>query len=305
MLIFDAPVQVTDELWMLGSKEYPLYLYKGHTFFEGAVGAMGALLAEQMESLGLDPAGVKQIVIPHGHPDHVMAVPAMREMFPEAKVIASAAAAKTLSIDKAIGFFCKVDAQLTESLTRMGVVTEKHRPKPLEEMKIDVDQTVGEGDTIDVDGTPLRVLHTPGHSDCSLSFFQPEAKVLFISDATGYYMHEHGCWWVNYFGDYQVYLDSIRRLAGLDAEVLCLGHLAVVKGADAVKQYFADAIEATEACHRRILGGIESGKDGREIADQLGSEIFEKTQLMPLDFVQKNCSLLVKLSMKHEGIEAG
>ncbi|HYW79859.1 MAG TPA: MBL fold metallo-hydrolase [Thermoguttaceae bacterium] len=304
MLIKDPPIQVTDELWMLGSNEYPLYLFKGHTIFEGGVGSMGPLLAEQIQTLGLDPSGVKQVIIPHGHPDHVMAVPALREMFPQATVVASAIAAKTLSIDKAIGFFCKVDAALTESLTRNGTITEEHHPKPLEEMKIDVDEIVGEGDTIDVDGAVFQVLSTPGHSDCSLSFFEPEAKILFISDATGYYMHEHDCWWVNYFSDYQAYLDSIRRLAELDAEILCLGHLAVVQGGDDVKQYFADAIAATEQCHQRIVKELKEGKDGRQIAADLGSEIFEKTQLMPLDFLQKNCSLLVKLSMKHEGIEA-
>lgn len=304
MLIKDPPIRVTDELWMLGSNEYPLYLLKGHTIFEGGVGAMGPLLAEQIAELGLDTAGVRRIVIAHGHPDHVMAVPALREMFPQATVVASEIAAKTLSIDKAIGFFCKVDCILTESLTKAGTITEKHHPKPLEEMKIDVDETIGEGDTIDVDGTPLQVLSTPGHSDCSLSFFQPEEKLLFISDATGYYMHEHGCWWVNYFSNYQAYLDSMRRLADLDAEILCLGHLAVIKGADDIKQYFADAIEATEQCHRRIIEEIKGGKSGRQIAEDLGSEVFEKTQLMPLDFLQKNCSVLVKLSMKHEGIEA-
>ncbi|KKK91409.1 hypothetical protein LCGC14_2713260 [marine sediment metagenome] len=263
---------------------------------------MGPLLREQMETLNLDPSLVKQAVITHAHPDHVMAVPALREMFPQLCVIASEIAAKTLSNEKAISFFCKVDGVLTGSLTKCGTVTQQHHPKPLEEMKIDVDRLVAEGDTIDVDGTPLEVLGTPGHSDCSLSFFQPDEKILFISDATGYYMHEHDCWWVNYFSSYQDYLDSMRRLADLEAEILCLGHMAVIQGADDVRQYFADAITATEQCHRQILDETNSGKSPRQIAEDLGSEVFEKTQLMPLEFLQKNCSLLVKLSMKHEGI---
>ena len=304
MLINDPPIRVTDELWMLGSNEYPLYLFEGHTIFEGGVGAMGPLLAEQMQSLGLDTGGVRRVVIPHAHPDHVMAVPALREMFPQAVVVASAISAKTLSIDKAVGFFCKVDAALTASLTKMGTITEKHHPKPLEEMKIDVDEIIGEGDTLDVDGTPFQVLETPGHSDCSLSFFEPEDKILFISDATGYYIPEQDCWWVNYFSGYQSYLDSMRRLAGLDAEILCLGHMAVVKGVDDVKQYFADAIAATQQCHQRIIEEIKAGRTAQQIAEDLGSEASEKIQLVPLDFLRKNCSLLVKQSMKHEGIEA-
>ncbi len=38
------------------------------------------------------------------------------------------------------------------------------------------------------------------------------------------------------------------------------------------------------------------------IAEGLGAEIHEKKPLLPLDFFQKNCGLLVKLSLQHEGI---
>ena len=44
------------------------------------------------------------------------------------------------------------------------------------------------------------------------------------------------------------------------------------------------------------------GLSYRGIAEVLGSEVYEKTQLMPLDFFQKNCGILVKNSLRHEGI---
>ena len=123
-----------------------------------------------------------------------------------------------------------------------------------------------------------------------------------VSDATGFYMPEHDCWWPNYFGGYGAYMASMRRLAGLGAEVLCLSHNAALKGAEAVKDYFDRAIAATEACHRRIVDEIKAGKPVRQLAEELGAEVYQKTQLLPLEFFQKNCGLLVKLSLKHEGI---
>jgi hypothetical protein len=36
----------------------------------------------------------------------------------------------------------------------------------------------------------------------------------------------------------------------------------------------------------------------------LGAEVYARTQLMSLEFFQKNCGLLVKLSLRHEGIGA-
>jgi len=56
MLINNPPVEITDNLWMLGTNEYPLFLFKGEgegTIFEGGTGAMGPILGRQMEQLGI------------------------------------------------------------------------------------------------------------------------------------------------------------------------------------------------------------------------------------------------------------
>ena len=305
MLIKSPPVEMTDKLWMLGTDQYPIYVYKGETegaVFEGGVGAMGPVLKEQIESLGLAPGFIKQMVVTHGHPDHVMAVPLFRELFDGPTVLASEVAAKTLSVEKVISFYSKMDGAITGALLKAGVIDERHRPGPLAEMKIAVDRVIGEGDKVTVDGSSFDVLATPGHSDCSLSFYQPDEKLLIISDASGYYLPDDNYWWPNYFADYGAYLDSLKRLAGLDTEVLCLSHNGAVTGQDDVKAYFQGAIAATEEYHQRILDLRDQGSSLREIAEKLGEEVYEKTQLLPLDFFQKNCGILVKLSFRHAGI---
>jgi glyoxylase-like metal-dependent hydrolase (beta-lactamase superfamily II) len=305
----DPPVEITHSLSMLGTNEYPLFLYKGGsgaTIFEGGVGAMGPLMLEQMATLGIRRESVEQVVITHAHPDHVMAVPLFRQAFPGITVFASDAAAKTLAAEKAISFFCKIDGALTASLTKAGLVTEEHHPQPLAEQRIAVDRVIQEGDTIEVDaGAAFNVLETPGHSDCSLSFHEPADKILIASDTTGYYMPDHDYWWPNYFADYGDYITSMERVASLGAAVVCLSHNGVIKGADDVRAYFRGALAATEAYHKRIVDAARAGKSPREIAEELGSEIYGMTQLLPLEFFQKNCALLVKQSMAHEGIDAG
>ena len=302
MIVTKPPQALTDNLLMLGTSEYPLYLFRDGDealVFEGGVGACGPVLAQQLARLGIDKRSVRQVVVTHAHPDHVMAVPALRKLFPGVKVLASAAAAATLSAEKAIAFFCKVDQALTDSLLKSGSITDAHRPQPLAEMKIPVDGLLQEGDTVKVGGAGFTVLATPGHSDCSLSFFEPARKVLVVSDATGYYLPPPDqAWWPNYFTDYGVYVNSMRRLAGLDAEVLCLSHNAALTGAADVKAYFHAALEATEAYHRRIVDAVKSGQDARELAGRLGSEICARAGLMGVDFFQKNCALLIKLSLK-------
>jgi glyoxylase-like metal-dependent hydrolase (beta-lactamase superfamily II) len=305
MLIQDPPVRITDHLLMLGTNEYPLYLFQSEreaAIFEGGTGAMGPLLREQIERLGIPTELVRQAVIPHAHPDHVMAIPMFRQIFPGITVAASQKAAETLSAEKALAQFSQVDEALTASMLKMGRIAERHRPEPLAEKRIAVDRLIGEGDMIVVGDLRLHVLETPGHSECSLSFHEPVGGTLLVSDAAPYYLPEHNGWWPDYFAGYGAYLDSLQRLAGLGAEILCLGHHGVVQGAEDVRSYFRDVTAATRQYHQRIIDEAASGKAVRQIAEELGSEVYAKSQLLPLEFFQKNCGLLVKQSLRHEGM---
>ena len=305
MRIQNPPAELADGLWMLGTSPYPLYLVRGSagcTIFEGGTGAMGPVLSRQLGDLGVAGETVGQVVVTHAHPDHVMAVPMFREMFPGVSVAASKLAARTLSAEKAIGFFRKVDGALTGALLAAGAIGEQDQPKAFEGTEIAIDRVLGEGDTIATAAGEFTVLATPGHSDCSLSFHEAGRGILIISDATGYYLPDDDFWWPNYFSGYAAYVESMKRLSGLGAEILCLSHNAALTGAEEVRAYFEGAIRATEDYHQRIVAQAKAGEAPREIAEQLGRDVYAKTQLLPVDFFQKNCGLLVKQSLAHEGI---
>ncbi len=334
MLIDNPPVEIADNLWMLGTTAYPVYLVRGRqegAIIEGGIGALGKILPRQLAELGIGPDFVRQAVITHAHPDHVMAVPLLREMFPTITVVASERAAATLGVEKAVAFFRQIDAVLTGALSQSGMLGDcpnfrgHHReamvdengtvplnssaiaaapppPPPLAENRIAVDRVVREGDRIAVEDTAWTVLETPGHSDCSISLHDAARRMLVISDASGYYMPASETWWPAYFTDYAAYLRSLERLAGLEAEVLCLSHNGALRGGEAIRSYFARAMAATQAYHDRIVAEARSGKPVRQIAEELGGEIHRQAPLLPLDFFQKNCGLLIKQSLKHEGL---
>ena len=301
MLVDNPPAEVGGGVWMLGTAAYPMYLVRGRDegmIVEGGISALGPLLRRQLEGLGIGTAFVRQAVITHAHPDHVMAVPMLREMFPNVSVIGSTAAGATLGMEKAVGFFKQIDAALTESLVKSGKLADAPPPPALPDNRIALDRTVREGDTITLEDMAWNVLETPGHSDCSISLYEPTRQVLIISDASGYYMPAPGTWWPNYFSDYATYLRSLERLAALPAEVLCLSHNGVVCGAGAVRHYMAGAIAATRDYHERILAETKAGKPSRQLAEELGAEIHRQVPLLPVDFFQKNCGILVKQSLK-------
>lgn len=306
MLVQNPPIAMTENLFMLGTREYPVYLFRRDreaAIFEGGIGAVGPLVSEQMRQLGIPAALVTQVVVTHAHPDHVMAVPVFRQMFPGVCVVASEKAAVTMGTEKAMAFFCGVDRVLAQSLRKAGRIADRDVP-PMAEKRIAVDRVVKQGDKLPIGGAGFEVMETPGHSECSLSFFEPSQRILVVSDATGYFMPQDRSWWPNYFSGYAEYVRSIERLAGLGAEVLCLSHNAAIQGADDVAGYFRDALAATRQYHQRIVAEAKAGKPARAIAEALGTEIHAKAPLLPLDFFQKNCGLLVKMSLEHEGMEA-
>ncbi|NOZ21919.1 MAG: hypothetical protein GXP25_12625 [Planctomycetes bacterium] len=90
----------------------------------------------------------------------------------------------------------------------------------------------------------------------------------------------------------------------MDAEVLCLSHNAVFTGKDDINAYFDRAVAATEGYHKRIIEQARSGKSAEQIAEMLGAEVYSKTQILPLDFFQKNCAVMVQKSLAHEGLSA-
>jgi glyoxylase-like metal-dependent hydrolase (beta-lactamase superfamily II) len=303
MLIQNPPVEVGDRLWMLGTAAYPVFLVRGQNegaIIEGGISALGTLLRRQFTHLGIGPDFVRQIIVTHAHPDHVMAIPLLREMFPGAAVVASATAAATLRAEKAISFFHQVDAALTAALLKDELITDPPLSLPQADGGIAVDRVVGEGDVIAVEDTAWTVLETPGHSDCSASLHDSARRMLVISDATGYYMPESNTWWPNYFSDYAAYLHSMERLAGLNAEVLCLSHNGAISGADDVRSYFSGALAATRQYHERIVAEARSGKPSRQLAEELGAEIYQQAPLLPVEFFQKNCGLLIKQSLRYE-----
>lgn len=305
MLLKNPPVKLADRLWMLGTTAYPIYLVEGDgesALVEGGLGAVAGSVLRQIDQLGIDKASIRLAVITHAHPDHVMALPALRQAFPGIALAASEAAAKVLAVEKTLAFFHQVDQAFTQSLVDLGWVSAEDRPTGAAPGPFTIDGILHDGDTLRAGGCAFTVLQTPGHSDCSISLYEPTRRVLMISDASGYYMPEQATWWPNYFTDYAGYLGSLRRLARLDAEVLCLSHNGAITGGSDVAEYLRGAIAATEAYHRRIVDEVRAGRPAKELAVQLGDEIYQHVRLLKPDFFQKNCMLLVKQSMRAEGI---
>jgi glyoxylase-like metal-dependent hydrolase (beta-lactamase superfamily II) len=116
-----------------------------------------------------------------------------------------------------------------------------------------VGRPVEDGETIDLGGVTLELVHTPGHTMGSLCVYYREQGILFAGDTvlgngTTSISPDHG--------DMALYIESLGRLGGYDTKLIGPGHGAVV---DRPKDKLEALIEHRHSRERRVLGLIQRG----------------------------------------------
>ena len=186
--------------------------------------ARGVLAA--LRGLGRSPGELKRIVLTHAHRSHLGGVAALKSATGatvlahewEADIVAGERRAQPVTL-RPMQSLRLIPFQLGLALGRP-----RHVPCP-------VDDAVGNDDAIG----PLRVLHAPGHSPGHLAFFWPEHGVLFAGDAIATWPELCPGWKAFTLNEEQ-HADTLRRMAALDARVVCVGH------GDAITQDAADLV---------------------------------------------------------------
>ncbi len=231
----------------------------------GAAGNQHHLVAA-LERLGLGPADVRLVINTHEHGDHIGGNAFFEEW----------AHPEFACHEAAVRWIEDIEAQ--------------RRERPIYQFERMVDRTVRitrrlrDGDVLDLGGTTLQVIFTPGHSPGSISLFCPEEGALITADA------------LQPVGGLPLYMDaeltrqSLRRLAGLPGvRVLHHSHLEQpLTGpaiAEALRQSleYVDRVEGLAQEARRRLGeGAAPEEITREVLMALG---LNPPPVMPLTVI--------------------
>ncbi|UCH42981.1 MAG: MBL fold metallo-hydrolase [Dehalococcoidales bacterium] len=107
----------------------------------------------------------------------------------------------------------------------------------------DVDIRLSDGDVLEPLGG-LRVVHTPGHTPCSISLYSPRDKLLIVSDTLVRSRRDVRLPHKTVATDFTEAMHSIRKMAGLDFDILCFGHRRpFIGGASARVRDLVDGIK--------------------------------------------------------------
>ncbi|WP_127530503.1 MBL fold metallo-hydrolase [Paenibacillus kobensis] len=109
---------------------------------------------------------ITRIALTHAHGDHIGALDELKRQLPVARVLISERDARLLRGDRSL------DANEPQQMIRGGV------PKP-GAIRTVPDQLLCEGDRVG----SLEVITSPGHTPGSISFFEPQSRVLIAGDA--------------------------------------------------------------------------------------------------------------------------
>lgn len=204
------------------------------------------------------------ILLTHSHFDHASGMPIIARAFPEAKIVAS---------QHASDIFQRPGAR--EMIRSMDVASARDSGRdPGEDRtsELRVDMIVGDGDIIRTPDETIRVYDTPGHTNCSLSYYFEEEDLLVTSESSGFKFGD--IVWPSFVTSYRDSLAAIDLIERLGPKHLLLPHSGLLSGEDA-KAYPDIIREETEQKAAFILSRHRDGMTEAEIIRDFIEEYFE------------------------------
>ena len=123
-----------------------------------------------------------------------------------------------------------------------------------ENYQVTADTLVDDGDTMDIGGVRLEVIHTPGHTPSSICFYMKEGEILF----TGDHIVGFGTSVIEApDGDMAQYIDSLKKLLNYRIRLICPGHGPLVREPERkIEELIAHRLEREQ----QILSCLGQGK---------------------------------------------
>jgi len=192
-----------------------LVVEKELTLIDVGLYGSSAQIVDFINQLGRSVEEIGLIIITHNHFDHMGGLAELRELT-RAKVAAHGAG--ILNTDEELPF---PGGRGVGKLLRFRPFSSLRKHLALKPE--DVDILLEGGEVLEPLGG-LRVIHTPGHSPGSISFYSPGNRLLIVGDALVRSRRSLRLPHKMVSIDREQAIDSVREMAKLDFDILCFGH---------------------------------------------------------------------------------
>jgi glyoxylase-like metal-dependent hydrolase (beta-lactamase superfamily II) len=248
----------------LGERFIAMYLLTGTDgallFDTGVADSVQGTLLPYLDGIGFDPADLRWVISSHCDFDHTGGNAALAAVAPGAEFLAG-----------------RADVPMTEDLEllisgRYGEFAARDRfddpPETTAEVRrstglVPVNRALDGGEMFDLGDRTIEVLSVPGHSPGHLALRDAANDTLLISDAVlgeTVPTADGRPAFPPTYRDTVAYVDSIRRLGALDADLLLTAHYPVYEG-PAVADFLDASLAYTERVDRVIEEVLASGEE--------------------------------------------
>ena len=282
--------RVTDVRAIPGDSAFLLDNGKTAILFDSGFGFTGQRIAENIRCI-LGCRSLDYIFLSHSHYDHALASVAVHDAYPTAKIAAGAHTAHIFEKPTARAVMREMDCKCAAA----NGITDH----PDDTARLHVDFALSDGEN--VPGTDFRVIALPGHTRCSVGFYDENSGLLLSSETLGVFYGEDG-YIPAFLVGYEMTLASFARARELDITAMLLPHRGLITGA-AVTTFLSESERVTRETAAWILDRIHAGMTDEEILSAYTARVYVPAlhQAYPPDAFRLNSSIMIGVVRRELG----
>lgn len=279
-------IKITDVRAHAGDSAFLIDNGKTAIMYDSGFAFTGYKVADKIKEI-LGGRKLDYIFLTHSHYDHALGSVYALKYWPAAKVVAGEYAAKIFAKDSAKALMRDLDSKFA---AKCGVESYEDL---IDNLKVDI--PCSDGDVIKAGDMEFEVLNLPGHTKCSVGFYNQKEKLLLACESIGVFDGEKDVV-PSYLVGVQMAIDSIERVEKLDIQNILVPHYGLLD-ADKTKIYLANAKKNAVETADEIAHLLRNGASKEECVKFFKNKYYSGhiKKVYPPDAMELNTNITVDL----------
>lgn len=222
-------------------------------------------LIKNIKNILGEDKGLDYILLTHSHYDHSGAVPYLKQEWPSLIVLAANYAENIFQRPNALKL---IKALSSEAGKHYG----SNETIDYDDDLMKVDQVISENSIIDLGDIKIKVIETPGHTQCSLSFLLNN-EVLFLSETTGDF--NSGKIQTSIINSYNDAMNSFEKCIALNAKYIITPHSGLVDE-NYMYNFWHDCLDAAVKSKEFVMQLYSDGYSEEKIYEEYKNVFFNE-----------------------------
>ena len=281
-----SEIKITDVRALVGDSAFLIDDGKTAIMYDSGFAFTGYEVADKIKKI-LGDRNLDYIFLTHSHYDHALGSVYALKYWPDAKVVAGEYAAKIFAKDSAKALMRDLDGKFAK---KCGVESYEDL---IDDLKVDI--PASDGDVIKAGDMEFEVINLPGHTKCSVGFYNKKEKLLLGCESIGVYDGE-GEVVPSYLVGVEMAINSIEKAEKLDIENILVPHFGLLDK-EKTKAYFARAKKSARETADEIIALLKEGKTKEDAIEYFKKKFYSGyiKEVYPKDAMELNTGITVDL----------